>query len=116
MVGVSLDVLSIRAMWSFFELDCSLEYPLTFCEIKITLGNLGAVIHPMAVGCLGCLPSLLLAPSADNLRSAFGRTIYIIAARTELSRVVPRAVSFEKNSLAWEKLFSTMVDGLMTQG
>ena len=50
MDGVSLNVRSILTMWSFFELDCSLEYPLTFCESMITLGNLGAVMPPVAWG------------------------------------------------------------------
>ncbi len=48
MYGVSLNVLGILTMWSFFELDCLLEYPPSFCEGKITLGNLVAVMPPAA--------------------------------------------------------------------
>jgi hypothetical protein len=79
MDGVSLNVRSILTMWSFFELDCLLEYPLTFCESKITLGNLRAVMPPVAWGCFGFLPLLLSAPSVDNLWSALGSTMHMIA-------------------------------------
>jgi hypothetical protein len=64
-------------MWSFFEEDCSLEYPLTFCESKITLGNLGVVMHSVSPECFDFRPLLLSALPADNLRSALGRTMHM---------------------------------------
>ena len=77
MDGVSLKVLRILTMWSFFEEDCLLEYPLTFCESKITLGNLGVVMHSVAPECFDFWPLLLSALPADNLRSALGRTMHM---------------------------------------
>ncbi len=66
-------------MWSFFEEDCLLEYPLTFCVSSITLGNLGAVMRSVAFGRSCFCP--LSALSADNLQSALGRMMHMIAAQ-----------------------------------